>query len=159
MPFKIFFITFGLFVISLAGFLYYMDLFSKIKFIKKQFPKTRILYRELQSEPSDVNQELMIMIYSLFDFFKKKLDVIFICYDNQDLIQDQRNMRFIIGVIIDGEKEEDIAKFIAKNLLYKKATLRKQEGLYSNFKHKNFLSHLIGFSKIKKASQQIFVGK
>jgi len=34
-------------------------------------------------------------------------------------------MRFIIGVIIDGEKEEDIAKFIAKNLLYKKATLRK----------------------------------
>jgi len=35
MPFKIFFITFGLFVISLAGFLYYMDLFSKIKFIKK----------------------------------------------------------------------------------------------------------------------------
>ena len=110
----------GFLVLSAIGFLYYMEYFKKIKFIKGFFAKNTLVYIEVQSKYDSSIGKYFAQVHKLVDKHLKSSKTSFgIYYDDPDNIVKVEESRMVIGVIVEEEDLKNVDAFIDDNPEYK----------------------------------------
>jgi len=138
-------------VISAAVFYLYMGFHTQINIEETTLPSRIILYKEYIGDYREMNKAMKVLEGELKDLETTQFRQFGMFYDDPNLLQDSKQARAIIGVMLDSRERHIASKFLINHNHYRINEYKDQTCLRTVFPYRNELSLAWVISKVYPA--------